>query len=118
VEDDMECLGIGWAPRGRLVRARPAPCAARGRNPADEDDLARLAVRPMLISDRIWKARSHLQLAVAEYIDQDRLHQALGEIPPAEMEAVYAPWTETNLSLEMRPSRHTGGGAMRRHAST
>jgi putative transposase len=56
-----------------------------------------------LISDRVWRCRSQLELAVVEYIgwfNHDRLHQALGDIPPAEMEALYAPRSETNLSLK------------------
>ena len=55
-----------------------------------------------LISDRVWRTRSQLELAVVEYIgwfNHSRLHQALGDIPPAEIEALYAPWNETNLSL-------------------
>ena len=46
-----------------------------------------------LISDRVWRARSQLELAVVEYIgwfNHDRLHQALGDIPPAEFEANHA----------------------------
>ncbi len=58
-----------------------------------------------LIADRVWRSRSQLELAVVEYIgwfNHDRLHEALGDIPPAEMEALYAPRCETNTSLEMR----------------
>jgi putative transposase len=58
-----------------------------------------------LISDRVWRTRSQLELAVVEYIgwfNHDRLHEALGDIAPAEMEALYALWTETNISLEMK----------------
>jgi putative transposase len=42
-----------------------------------------------LIADRVWQTRSQLELAVVEYIgwfNHDRLHQALGDIPPAELE--------------------------------
>ena len=42
-----------------------------------------------LIADRVWRTRSQLELAVVEYIgwfNHDRLHQALGDIPPAEFE--------------------------------
>jgi putative transposase len=55
-----------------------------------------------LIADRVWRTRSQLELAVVEYLgwfNHDRLHQALGDVPPAEMEALYAPWTETKISL-------------------
>jgi putative transposase len=58
-----------------------------------------------LITDRVWRTRSQLELAVVEYIgwfNHARLHQALGDIPPAEMEALYAPRFDTNISLEMR----------------
>jgi len=58
-----------------------------------------------LIADRVWRTRSQLELAVVEYIgwfNHARLHQALGDIPPAEMEALYAPRFETNTSLETK----------------
>jgi putative transposase len=58
-----------------------------------------------LIADRVWRTRSQLELAVVEYIgwfNHARLHQALGDIPPAEMEALYAPRFDTNISLQMR----------------
>jgi putative transposase len=58
-----------------------------------------------LITDRVWRTRSQLELAVVEYIgwfNHDRLHESLGDIPPAEMEALYAPWGETNISLETK----------------
>jgi len=58
-----------------------------------------------LISDRVWQTRSQLELAVVEYIgwfNHDRLHEALGDVPPAEWEALYAPWSETTISLEMK----------------
>jgi putative transposase len=51
-----------------------------------------------LISDRVWRTRSQLELAVVEYIrwfNPDRLHQALGDIPPVEFEALIAPSTST-----------------------
>jgi putative transposase len=58
-----------------------------------------------LISDRVWRTRSQLELAVVEYLgwfNHDRIHVALGDVPPAEMEALYAPRSETNISLEMK----------------
>jgi putative transposase len=58
-----------------------------------------------LIADRVWKTRSQLELAVVEYIgwfNHDRLHEALGDVPPAEMEDLYAPRTETNISLSIK----------------
>jgi putative transposase len=58
-----------------------------------------------LITDRVWRTRSQLELAVVEYIgwfNHTRLHEALGDVPPAEMEALYAPRTKTNISLEIK----------------
>jgi transposase InsO family protein len=58
-----------------------------------------------LITDRVWRTRSQLELAIVEYIgwfNHTRLHQALGDIPPAEMEALYAARTETTISLKMK----------------
>jgi putative transposase len=46
-----------------------------------------------LIADRVWHSRSQLELAVVEYIgwfNHDRLHQARGDIPPAEFEQRHA----------------------------
>jgi transposase InsO family protein len=43
-----------------------------------------------LIADRVWATRSQLELAVVEYLgwfNTARLHQALGDQPPAEFEA-------------------------------
>jgi len=47
-----------------------------------------------LIADRVWRTRSQLQLAIVEYLgwfNHDRLHESLGDIPPAEFEAEHAP---------------------------
>jgi putative transposase len=47
-----------------------------------------------LIADRVWRARSQLELAIVEYVgwfNTARLHESLGDIPPAEFEALYAP---------------------------
>jgi len=46
-----------------------------------------------LIADRVWRTRTQLELAIVEYVawfNNDRLHSALGDIPPAEFEALYA----------------------------
>lgn len=56
-----------------------------------------------LIADRVWRTRTQLELAIVEYVswfNNDRLHGALGDIPPAEFEALYAAQTETSLALE------------------
>jgi putative transposase len=42
-----------------------------------------------LIADRVWRTRSQLELAIVEYVawfNSSRLHEALGDIPPAEFE--------------------------------
>jgi putative transposase len=62
-----------------------------------------------LIADRVWRTRSQLELAVVEYIgwfNHTRLHESLGDRPPAEMEALHAPWGETNISLNMKTGSH------------
>jgi putative transposase len=46
-----------------------------------------------LISDRVWRTRAQLELATVEYLswfNHDRLHSALGDIPPAEHETLSA----------------------------
>ena len=47
-----------------------------------------------LIADRVWRTRSQLELAIVEYLgwfNTTRLHESLGDLPPAEFEALYAP---------------------------
>jgi putative transposase len=42
-----------------------------------------------LISDRVWRTRSQLELAIVEWVawfNNDRLHESLGDLPPAEFE--------------------------------
>jgi putative transposase len=44
-----------------------------------------------LIRDRVWRTRSQLELAIVEYVawfNSERLHSALGDVPPAEYEEV------------------------------
>jgi putative transposase len=46
-----------------------------------------------LISDRVWRSRSQLELAIIEWVawfNDRRLHSALGDLPPTEVEAQYA----------------------------
>ena len=46
-----------------------------------------------LIADRVWRTRSQLELAIVEWVawfNAERLHQSLSDIPPAEIEALYA----------------------------
>ena len=52
-----------------------------------------------LIADRVWRTRSQLELAIVEYVawfNSTRLHESLGDIPPAEFEARHAPQTQTS----------------------
>ena len=61
-----------------------------------------------LIADRVWRTRSQLELAVVEYLgwfNSARIHQALGDLPPAEFEALAAATrdettTPTRMQLE------------------
>lgn len=42
-----------------------------------------------LITDRVWRTRSELELAIVAWVgwyNHDRLHGELGDIPPAEYE--------------------------------
>jgi putative transposase len=46
-----------------------------------------------LIKDRVWQTRSQLELAILEYVawfNNTRLHESLGDRPPAEAEADWA----------------------------
>jgi putative transposase len=46
-----------------------------------------------LIRDRVWRTRTQLELAIVEYLawfNHERLHEALGDRPPAEVEVLYA----------------------------
>jgi transposase InsO family protein len=52
-----------------------------------------------LIADRVWRTRDQLELALVEYLgwfNHARLHESLGDIPPAEFEALHAPRFETS----------------------
>jgi putative transposase len=56
-----------------------------------------------LITDRVWRTRSQLELAVVEYLgwfNHDRLHGALGDLPPAEYETLRPPRAETITSTD------------------
>ena len=63
------------------------------------------AAKTELITDRVWRSRSQLELAVVEYLgwfNSARIHQALGDRPPAEFEALSAPRDETITSTTMK----------------
>ncbi|HUR84548.1 MAG TPA: IS3 family transposase [Solirubrobacteraceae bacterium] len=45
-----------------------------------------------LIADRVWRSRTQLELAIVQWVawfNSDRLHESLGDIPPAELETAY-----------------------------
>jgi putative transposase len=47
-----------------------------------------------LIRDRVWPSRTGLEFAIVEYLgwfNHARLHSSLGDLPPAELEALHAP---------------------------
>ena len=51
---------------------------------------------------RVWVSLHALELAIVEYVgwfNLDRLHGFLGDLPPAEFEALYAPQTKTTITL-------------------
>ena len=56
-----------------------------------------------LISDRVWRSRSQLELAIVEYLgwfNTTRIHQALDDRPPAEFEAFAAARNEITTPTE------------------
>ena len=64
-----------------------------------------------LITDRVWVSLQALELAIVEYVgwfNLDRLHESLGDLPPAEFEALYAPQTETRIRSLMNRISRTG----------
>jgi putative transposase len=45
-----------------------------------------------LIADRVWRTQTQLELAIVEWVawfNTDRLHESLGDRPPAEVKALY-----------------------------
>lgn len=45
-----------------------------------------------LISDRVWRSRSQLELAIVEWVgwyNARRLHESIGDVPPVEFEDAY-----------------------------
>ena len=61
-----------------------------------------------LIADRVWRTRMQLELAIVEYVgwyNDARLHESLGDIPPAEFETVTSSST-LHLSLSSFRGSH------------
>jgi putative transposase len=57
-----------------------------------------------LIADRVWRTRSQLELAIVEYIawfNNSRLHEALDDQPPREIEELYAVKTRAPTAHQM-----------------
>ena len=55
-----------------------------------------------LIADRVWRSRAQLELATVQWVgwfNHDRLHEALGDIPPVEFEALQVPKPEPNSPI-------------------
>jgi len=51
------------------------------------------SLKTELIRDRVWRSRGQLELAIVQYVswfNHECLHESLGDIPPAEMEALSA----------------------------
>ena len=58
-----------------------------------------------LIADRIWRSRSQLELAIVEYVawfNNERLHESLGDVSPAEFEDLYVRQGDQLISLKMK----------------
>ncbi len=59
-----------------------------------------------LISDRVWRTRTQLELSTIEWVgwyNGDRLHEALGDIPPIEFEQLHAD-TALNVPISVNGS--------------
>lgn len=60
-----------------------------------------------LIADRVWSSRAQLELATVEYVgwfNHERLHESLGDIPPAEFERLHAPRPAVQTSIQANGS--------------
>lgn len=58
-----------------------------------------------LIAERSWRSRAQLELAVVEYVawfNNDRLHEALGDLPPSEFESLYAAQRLRGIPIKMK----------------
>ena len=61
-----------------------------------------------LIADRVWRTRTQLELAIVEWVawfNNDRLHESLGDIPPAEFETL-----SSSSTVHLSPSLYFEGG--------
>lgn len=58
-----------------------------------------------LITDRVWRTRTQLELAIIEWVswfNNSRLHQALGDLPPAEFETLRQEQYVSSLPLHSK----------------
>ena len=56
-----------------------------------------------LIADRVWHTRTQLELAIVEWVawyNTERLHESLGDTPPAEYESLHALYATTRTPHE------------------
>jgi len=56
-----------------------------------------------LVRDRVWRTRTHLELAIIEWVawfNNDRLHESLGDIPPAQFETLSSGQYVRSLPLD------------------
>jgi putative transposase len=58
-----------------------------------------------LIADRTWATRSQLELSILEYVawfNNERLHEALNDRPPREVEELYAAKDQATITIKWR----------------
>lgn len=62
-----------------------------------------------LIADRVWRTKSQLELAIVEWVswfNHERLHEALDDRPPVEVETLYEKKYVSNPSHSMTSGNH------------
>jgi putative transposase len=58
-----------------------------------------------LIAERTWTSRSQLELAILEYVawfNNERIHESLNDLPPREVEELYAVKREPTIPIKRR----------------
>jgi Integrase core domain len=83
----------------------PVARLAEAKLEAAKEQAAPVRLETELIADRVWRTRSQLELAVVEYVawfNNDRLHESLGDVSPAEFESLYAAKGDRRISLKMK----------------
>ena len=77
--------GAGGSPEGETTAP---PRSVRERLPSEVRGL----LSDELIAARVWRTHSQLELAIVAYVgwfNNQRLHESLGDIPPAEHELLH-----------------------------